>query len=584
MLAKITKGRDFYKCLSYVLNKSGAELLESNMAGQTAAELAIEFQLSQKQHQRQPSRRKTQKVVCHVSLSVEIGKNLDSETWGVIAKDYLNAMGFDQNQYALVRHTDTEHDHIHLVISRLRIEGTTVPDWLDYRRTETALRTLEEKYQLRSLQSSWETTVKPPTVAEIRQFRRTKQPSVRTILQVAIDEAAEDNPTFETFSDRLRNFGVSFRLRLTPDGVRGISYKFHTIAFPGYKLGKRYTWQGLQADFGVQYEPTHAPTSQEDPTRIDSKTGAGEHDLIDTVAIAHEPTRTDRTTGIPNQSSTEQTQTPPSSSQSRRKANTRSANPGTDRRISSAIASSIGGSEPEVNESEATFRGGDHSDEQLLKDSGGHSDLDRETDQGIAGNQRQPAATYPASERSDGESTETSGYDHENSQTTPATCPDQTQSDSYLRTAGNLQPLDRLQCDSDDAVRIDSDEWASDCTSASVGPKAPEVKADSLWQFYSQEVQTKNPVEKDLIVAWKAFQDGCDRWKITGILGGSPYVKWLNAVQGGSKSQSYVNLTVRAATSSRTVSKENKKLRQRLVQNVCPKEAQKHEKSHQFST
>jgi hypothetical protein len=549
MLAKITKGRDFYKCLSYVLNKSGAELLESNMAGQTATELAIEFQLSQKQHQRQPSRRKTQKVVCHVSLSVEIGRNLDSETWSVIAKDYLNTMGFDQNQYALVRHTDTEHDHTHLVISRLRIDGTTVPDWLDYRRTETALRTLEEKYQLRSLQSSWETTIKPPTVAEIRQFRRTQQPSVRTILQVAIDAAAEGNPSFEVFSDRLRNFGVSFRLRLTPDGVKGISYKFHTIAFPGYKLGKRYTWKGLQIYFGVQYESTHAPTSQENPTRINSTTGAGEHDLIDTVAISHEPTRTDRTTRIPNQPSTEQTQTPSSPSQSRRKANTRSTTPVTNRGISSAIASSARGSESRIDESTATFRGRDNPNEQFLEDSGGHSHSNCETDQGIAGSQRQIATTYRSSEYSGGEATTAVGYDRENSQTTASTRPDQTQCDSDLRTASTLQPLDRLRRNPDDSIRTASDQFTSDLVSFTGIPQEPEISSISqnaadLWRFYSQSVQARNPVEKDLFVTWKAFQGGYNLQIIAAILRHSPYVKWLQENQEETKVRNYINLTL----------------------------------------
>ncbi|MBD1847453.1 relaxase/mobilization nuclease domain-containing protein [Cyanobacteria bacterium FACHB-63] len=574
MLAKITKGREFYRCLSYVLNKSGAEILESNMVGKTASELAIEFQLSQQQHQRQPSPRKTQKIVCHVSLSVEIGKNLDSETWIALAKDYLDAMSFDQNQYALARHTDTEHDHVHLVISRLRIDGSTVPDWLDYRRTETILRTLEEKYQLQAVQSSWETTIKPPTVAEIRQFRRTQQPSVRTILQVALDDAAEGNPSFEVFSDRLRNMDVSFRLRLTPDGVRGISYKFHTIAFPGYKLGKRYTWQGLQTYFGVQYESTHAPTSQEDFTRSDFTTRAGDYEFDHTFAVTNKPTRTIRTSGISNQSVTEQTQTSSSASQSRRKANTRSTTPVANRGVSGAIASSTRESKSGVDQSTSTFRGGDYSDEQLLEDFGGYSDLGRRADQGLTDNQRQPATTHRAGECSDRTAAEAVGCDRENSQPTASTRPNQTQCDADLRTASTLQPLDRLQRNPDDPIRTASDQFTRDRTPSSTESKEPQVAshenddADILWQLYSKNVQTKNPVEKDLGVAWKALQDGCNRSKVASILWKSPYVRWLWETQGSASSQSYVNLTIRAVSASEKRSRAERPTRQKQNQEV----------------
>lgn len=559
MLAKITKGQEFYGCLSYVLSKSGAEMLAGNMVGETASELAIEFRLSQQQHQRQAATRKTQKVVCHISLSVEIGKNLSGETWNAIAKDYLDAMEFDQNQYVLARHTDTEHDHVHLVVSRLRIDGTTVSDWLDYRRTEIILRTLEEKYQLRSLSPSWESTVKPPTVAEIRQFHRTQQPSIRTILQVAIDEAVEDNPTFDIFSDRLEKLGVSFRLHHTPTGIQGISYKFHNVAFPGYKLGKRYTWQGLQTYSGVQYESTHATTSQETATGLNPTIGAREHDFIHTATVSHQSTRTTRTTGISNQPSTQQAQTHSSAGQSRREVNARSTIPVTNRGVSDTIANSIGGAEPGVNEFAATFRGGDYPNEQLLENSRGHSDLSCEIDQGLAGDQRQPATTHPTSGYSNGESTETSGCAasgsrkrvRENSQPTSSTRPDQTQSNANLRTAGALQSFDSLQCDSDGILPVSSTQTAALSREATSNASTEVMLLNQdhkiLWHQISEQVRSANLVEKDLLVALYALGKGLNREETQQLLWQSPYVQQLSVEQGYVKTRNYVVLTVKAA-------------------------------------
>ncbi|MBD1848200.1 relaxase/mobilization nuclease domain-containing protein [Cyanobacteria bacterium FACHB-63] len=115
MLARITKGQDFAGCLRYVLERSGAERIGGNMEGTNVAELATEFDLSVQCQQRRSPHKPTQAIVCHTSLSVEVGCKLDDMTWNAIAKDYLQEMGFDQNQYVVARHTDTNHDHVHLI-------------------------------------------------------------------------------------------------------------------------------------------------------------------------------------------------------------------------------------------------------------------------------------------------------------------------------------------------------------------------------------------------------------------------------------------------------------------------------------
>ncbi len=136
MLAQITKGQDFSGCLRYVLGKAGAEQIGGNMEGETVAKLQREFNLGVQSQMRRSPQKVTQAVVCHTSLSIEVRRNLDDATWNAIANDYLTAMGFTDNQFIAVRHTDTNHDHIHLVVSRLRLDGTIVETWLDYRRAQ----------------------------------------------------------------------------------------------------------------------------------------------------------------------------------------------------------------------------------------------------------------------------------------------------------------------------------------------------------------------------------------------------------------------------------------------------------------
>jgi len=68
-----------------------------------------------------------------------------------IAQDYLKGMGFEGCQDVVYRHTDQDHDHIHIVASRIRlIDGKTISDSWDYRRSESVIRGLEKAYQLES--------------------------------------------------------------------------------------------------------------------------------------------------------------------------------------------------------------------------------------------------------------------------------------------------------------------------------------------------------------------------------------------------------------------------------------------------
>ncbi|MBD1848199.1 hypothetical protein H6F89_33580 [Cyanobacteria bacterium FACHB-63] len=124
------------------------------------------------------------------------------------------------------------------------------------------MRQLEKQYNLQAVLPSWETEVKPPTVGEIRQFRRTGEPSVRAMLQVAIDDALLTATTIDEFQRQLAAQGIEIRLRQISSGIAGISYKLADVAFPGYKLGKRYTWSRINEQLGVNYERPDSTTRQ----------------------------------------------------------------------------------------------------------------------------------------------------------------------------------------------------------------------------------------------------------------------------------------------------------------------------------
>jgi hypothetical protein len=182
-------------------------------------------------------------------------EHLENDTWHEIAQKYLQSMGFDMNQYVVVRHTDRDHDHAHIVASRVRLDGTTVSDSWDYRRSEAAIRQLEQDYGLRSLHSSQEQDSRSPTTGEQRLLARTGSASIRVQLQRSLDQATQSPVTMPQLIGQLQQNGISVRIcDRQPGEITGISYELNGIAFSGTHLGKAYTFQGLQRYRRVNYD------------------------------------------------------------------------------------------------------------------------------------------------------------------------------------------------------------------------------------------------------------------------------------------------------------------------------------------
>lgn len=269
MIGKQVKGRGFRGVLNYLFGKEGALLIGGNMVGENPRELSAEFRFSRALNPR------VERVVYHASLSVPAYERLDNDKWKEIALDYLNGMGFDDNQYVVVRHTDRDHDHIHIVASRIKLTGECVHDGWDYRRSEQLIRQLERDYQLEAVQPSWEKGRRSPTTGEWRQRQRTGEDSVRERLQDYIDEAAADCPTMPQLINRLLDEGVDVKVGYTRTGKnKGISYQLDGIAFSGTHLGKEYTFPGLQKYKGVSYnsyqDKAIQRASNRKPAHVDS--------------------------------------------------------------------------------------------------------------------------------------------------------------------------------------------------------------------------------------------------------------------------------------------------------------------------
>jgi hypothetical protein len=167
---------------------------------------------------------------------------------------YINGMGLNENQYVMSRHTDTEHEHIHMVVNRIQFDGKVTSDSHDYRRQEFLMRPLECDLGLRQVESSTKTERRAATKGEIEEGLRTGKPSTRQQLQQLCDAAASDCDTFTLYAERLKAAGVDLVPVTQLDGTKmsGLSYLLDGVMMKGSDLGKRYSPAGL-AKHGVSY-------------------------------------------------------------------------------------------------------------------------------------------------------------------------------------------------------------------------------------------------------------------------------------------------------------------------------------------
>lgn len=257
-IAKVTVGKSAYGCLNYVLTKDKAELLDTNCAADTPAVMAREFEVAFQPHHRNGAKRHTENYVAHFSIAFP--SELEQPQLRAIAHRFMALMGFDpvMNQFVLAKHNDTDDCHIHLIENRIRLDGTVVNDSFQKRRTEVAMRTLEEEFDLPRLKNSWEVDVKAPSVAEVRQSREAGKPIPRRVIQESIERCVVGTQMLEDLQSKLQESGVTLTATPRDDGSWALLYQLaledgKVRTFSATKLGKRYTKRGLQSTFGISF-------------------------------------------------------------------------------------------------------------------------------------------------------------------------------------------------------------------------------------------------------------------------------------------------------------------------------------------
>lgn len=199
-------------------------------------------------------------VVTHLMFSIPPGEHLNDRQWRRHARKTAQRLGFDN--FAIIRHSDRPHEHVHLVLVGIQHNGARkrMP-YRSFRVLEQLCREAEVEFGLKRLESPvspadlqrnpYTRAKKSPariTRNERRMAERGADPEKKKITDT-IDAAREKNHVGKSFFDFLKSNGVDVRLTRKQGRAAGIAYAIGDFRVRGSLLGTAYSGSNFFREF-----------------------------------------------------------------------------------------------------------------------------------------------------------------------------------------------------------------------------------------------------------------------------------------------------------------------------------------------
>ncbi|WP_449437386.1 relaxase/mobilization nuclease domain-containing protein [Pedobacter steynii] len=238
MIGKISTGRNFRGCLRYLhegrlqeseelqleeMAKKQAEVIHYNKCFGTREQVAKQLV------EVRALNPKLLKPVLHASFSFAYADAalLTQQQKADIAIAMSEEFGFDQNQFIVITHADTVHEHIHILVNRVGYDGKTVNDSNSYKRMAQFCRDMEKRYKLTPVLSPNRFLASGERMAIGKRVDHRKE-----LLKKTLVWAISESGTIETVKIRMQERGYHLHLG------RGITFTDkQQIRFNGSQVG-----------------------------------------------------------------------------------------------------------------------------------------------------------------------------------------------------------------------------------------------------------------------------------------------------------------------------------------------------------
>ena len=241
MMGDLKKRANFARVVNYVNNPKKARLIDSKdvrLDDNATIARSMQGQADDK------SGRKLKDPVYHISLDFahEDTSKITDAMMVKIAREYMRRMGITNTQYIVSRHTDTEHQHLHIVANRVDNDGKTISDSNDKVRNVKICKALTREYGLHFSKGKM----------NVKRDRLRGKDKVKYQIYDAINAALPRCNSWSDLCDRLakQGIGVHFKYDRSKGKILGVSFTKNELSFSGSRIDRSMSFYKLDKLFG----------------------------------------------------------------------------------------------------------------------------------------------------------------------------------------------------------------------------------------------------------------------------------------------------------------------------------------------
>lgn len=208
---------------NYAQKAKGSEFLDSNMLGRSSRGRGLEWDLDQARH---PN---VKNLFCHASISLAGGKKLNRDEWTKFIKDWLKEIGAEGVNYVAIRHTNSDHDHAHIIFSRALPSGRLLSTAHNFYKWREALRHAEEMNGLKPIKIEQPTEkMASQSDTQVNAARRAARLATTPnfISPDVVNSCLIKSIDMDSFAAELKKSGIELKVSRRDNGeARGILFR-----------------------------------------------------------------------------------------------------------------------------------------------------------------------------------------------------------------------------------------------------------------------------------------------------------------------------------------------------------------------
>jgi hypothetical protein len=237
MIAKNIKGKSFKGCVNYVMNES-CELLEAEgVWADNPKDMIRSFAMQRS------GRKEIKQPVGHIPISFasEDKARMTNDFMVQLAKEYMQEMEIKNTQYIIVRHHNTDNEHLHIVYNRIDNNLKLISVNNDYKRNIKTCKKLKDKYKLTYGKGK----------DRVKREKLDNPDKVKYYIHDAIKAVLTNckNPADLRFGLKKFEIELEYKLKRTSNEIEGVSFRYDNIAFKGSQIDRKFSFGNLKKQF-----------------------------------------------------------------------------------------------------------------------------------------------------------------------------------------------------------------------------------------------------------------------------------------------------------------------------------------------